>query len=112
MPWRLTPTTRCSSRVFGCWERAGWEAGPCDCCLARDADRVVTICLHAVASEAAGDLVGGRERCLLLGRAGTRPGALDFGDVPVLVEGHIAAVGQELVDLGAGALNARLHARD
>ena len=57
-------------------------------------------------------MVGGRERCLLLGRAGTRPGAPDFGDVPVVVEGYVAAGGEELVDLGATALNTRLHAGD
>jgi len=49
---------------------------------------------------------------LLLERAGARPGAPDFGDLPVVVEGHVAACGEQLVDLGAGALNARLHPGD
>ena len=49
---------------------------------------------------------------VLLGRAGARSGAVDFGDVPVVVEGHLAAGGEQFVDLGAGALNACLHAGD
>src|SRR5215217_1497634 len=44
------------------------------------------------------------------GWAGAWPCAPHVGDVPAVVQGHLAADGEQLVDLGASALHARLHA--
>jgi outer membrane protein assembly factor BamB len=112
-PASARPASRCATRGAGCGPATDGSCAPASESPTPLAARGgSTRCAAGARCRADTEVCLSKDaRAVVLpGRAGTRPAALDLDDVPIVVEGHVAAGGEELVDLGAGALNARLHA--